>query len=529
MADDDYVPPPKLTQRAGRGSGGVQHTPEPTRTNPPRGTAPPPGSLAESPATGGPPPSTTTTPTAPPTGPPDVTAMLQKLLDQQAQQAQQAQQQAAINAQLQASLAKLEQQFLNPPDPPPGATAADQVARIIASKKTPQGSPNGTDHISVNEEVLAHIKTLADLHEQDLLERREERRQEREERRQDREERRRREEQRQQSPPPARERENTQAPRLKGKPLNLPKLGRPHELTIGEFFTWEENFSFFVKAQALETDCDRDTRLGFVRQALHQDWHFHWTKDSGLKIDSEADDWKDAVKKIQDYIRAHRCIFVDRDVYFNRKQHQNESSEDYLAKLRELLRACSYREQYSTPEELSQERLLDRFLTGLHDEHIRQECFQLGNTLTLEQALKRATEIEAGRKGSNLTKPKSSSHQVNAAQRQSSYKTNYKNSPRTPYKPANKSPPQDPNKTLLESPKEPPMPTHPLQAAETVSLRMPKANVRQPTLSALTAKDRATSLQNVARNQATNRVPPQSTTPGTSRCTLSLMKVPPSP
>jgi hypothetical protein len=71
-------------------------------------------------------------------------------------------------------------------------------------------------------------------------------------------------------------------------------------------------------------------------------------------------------------VRYERAIFCER------KQHASESVEQFLRDLYSLVATCRY-----TDEE---EQILDRFVQGLQDAHVKRKL-HLQDNLTLEKAL----------------------------------------------------------------------------------------------------------------------------------------------
>ena len=106
----------------------------------------------------------------------------------------------------------------------------------------------------------------------------------------------------------------------------------------------------------------------------------------------------DDVTQIIDYLRE-RCNAgknkrVWRQQFKSCTQRQGLSIDNWLCELRDLARKCEFE---TCCNRCDAEQMLDQFLFGLHDREVQIKLFDIGPTLTIDQAISTARTCETSK------------------------------------------------------------------------------------------------------------------------------------
>lgn len=102
-----------------------------------------------------------------------------------------------------------------------------------------------------------------------------------------------------------------------------------------------------------------------------------------------------ALKKVlKDHLNPKALIIPSRHMFINRKQHEGESINKYIAELRSLAIPCEYK------EDMLNTMLRDVFVSGLRDRNILDRLFQ-EDDIDLDKTIKIALSMEKAVQGAN--------------------------------------------------------------------------------------------------------------------------------
>ncbi len=87
---------------------------------------------------------------------------------------------------------------------------------------------------------------------------------------------------------------------------SLPRMLRWQYSGTGRKHLW----STHTAISKLDTECDRCARRGVLREAIHKDWSRLWT--TGVIGVDNAQDWRDIVELMSEYLRDQRSPLLDR-------------------------------------------------------------------------------------------------------------------------------------------------------------------------------------------------------------------------
>lgn len=166
----------------------------------------------------------------------------------------------------------------------------------------------------------------------------------------------------------------------------LPTLDFSSTNLDNEWKKWKLHFSIFIKASAL--DKAEESRL--VSLLLH-----HMGPGSipifmsfGLEIDKIK--YEELINKFDGHFSPKKNITMERHKFFNNKQGESQSINEFVMQLRNLARTCEFKEADNI--------IRDIFICNLHSKfsYIKERLLELGD-VKLDKAIETAQNLEVSR------------------------------------------------------------------------------------------------------------------------------------
>ncbi len=104
----------------------------------------------------------------------------------------------------------------------------------------------------------------------------------------------------------------------RSRKMEAPRLKSPEEATLSIFRDLKERFMEYAAITKLDTECDRRTRRGVLREAIHEDWSRLWS--TGVLEVDDAHNWREIVELMSEYLRDRRSPLLDRLNIHDRSQ-----------------------------------------------------------------------------------------------------------------------------------------------------------------------------------------------------------------
>jgi len=116
-----------------------------------------------------------------------------------------------------------------------------------------------------------------------------------------------------------------------------------------------------------------------------------------LTITEDKQKHETVVAKIDDYFKVRKNVIFERASFNHRNQLPEESAEEYVTTLYNLVENCEY-------GELTSQMIRDRLVVGIHDT-VLSERLQMDATLTLDKSYANGTPKRSSTTASSIFKP----------------------------------------------------------------------------------------------------------------------------
>lgn len=179
--------------------------------------------------------------------------------------------------------------------------------------------------------------------------------------------------------------------------------------------TWIKDFEWYLQGIGKE-EADEKERIGKLMSAAGPNAQSLF--DTFNLSDANKKVYEEVKKAFKAYCNPRKRILYERHVFQSAKQEDSESIDQYLTKLRMLIKNCEYKDK--------EEQLRDRFVFGLKDNGpggVMERLFEK-QELTIEQAVDIARAAEASKaqmkmlRSSNAANAKKEVHAMSKAQKE---------------------------------------------------------------------------------------------------------------
>jgi hypothetical protein len=150
-------------------------------------------------------------------------------------------------------------------------------------------------------------------------------------------------------------------------------------------------FQYFIKATGVIKE-DKDVQVATLLNLIGaegQDIYSTFKWGTG----EDKDDLIDVYKKFDNYCTPLTNVVYERYCFFNRKQNDGESINEYMTSLRLLMKSC----EFATVTDIEDSLLRDKLVTGCSNPGLRERLLRETN-VTLAKALSIAHATEASKR-----------------------------------------------------------------------------------------------------------------------------------
>ena len=202
--------------------------------------------------------------------------------------------------------------------------------------------------------------------------------------------------------------------------------------TIGEFnpasgtiSDYLDRFEFYINANDItQDDKKRDILITVIGAS-----QFRLLKDLAAPKELKSLKFKDICALLRSHYEPKLPKYLYRAKFESRIRQQNESINDFIAALRNLAEPCQFEKNLN-------ERLCEKFVTGINDETIQQKLLT-EQTLTLDTAIQIASSILTAQNGAKeLIQQQNGASAINYSANQRNNKSAYNDKTKARYQPA---------------------------------------------------------------------------------------------